>query len=222
VESEQSERQRAEAETKVRLFATLFCSTGFSHLLALNTGLPSFHTLLYYIRYVHMEAKDRVSRAEFDYGRLDLLDSKLNQDVVGPDEAAAIAAHLHANYPIFRYMYSLFDALLQERAVRLSTCRSWLAFVSDRGVVLSEPQYEDKPVCVLWPGREKPDGTALTLDAIKDFMQGQTAITLRRQGSGTASAAGPPPADVLYRRGRPALQLTLVLSGKVTRRLGSN
>jgi hypothetical protein len=49
-----------------------------------------------------MEAKDRVSRAEFDYGRLDLLDSKLNQDVVGPDEASAIAAHLHANYPIFR------------------------------------------------------------------------------------------------------------------------
>lgn len=63
--------------------------------------------------------------------------------------------------------------------------------------------------------REKPDGTALTLNAIKDFMQGQTAITLRRQGNGAASAAGPPPADVLYRRGRPALQLTLVLSGKV-------
>ena len=52
--------------------------------------------------YVHMEKKDRVNRADFDYGRLDLLDSKLNENLLSPEEINAIAAHLTTNYSVFK------------------------------------------------------------------------------------------------------------------------
>ena len=53
-------------------------------------------------QYIHMEKKDRVNRADFDYGRLDLLDSKLNENLLSPDEINAYAAHLCSNYPVFQ------------------------------------------------------------------------------------------------------------------------
>lgn len=53
-------------------------------------------------QFIHMEAKDRVNRQEFDYGRLDLLDSKLNENNLTADEVNAIAAHLIANNTVFK------------------------------------------------------------------------------------------------------------------------
>lgn len=49
-----------------------------------------------------MESKDRVNRQEFDYGRLDLLDSKLNENNLKSDEVNAIAAHLISNNQVFK------------------------------------------------------------------------------------------------------------------------
>ena len=53
-------------------------------------------------QYVHMERKDRVNRADFDYGKLDLLDDKLNENLLSPEEINAIAAHLCTNFGIFK------------------------------------------------------------------------------------------------------------------------
>lgn len=53
-------------------------------------------------QFIHMESRDRVNRQEFDYGRLDLLDSKLNENNLNPDEVNAIAAHLISNNSVFK------------------------------------------------------------------------------------------------------------------------
>jgi CRP-like cAMP-binding protein len=53
-------------------------------------------------QFVHMESRDKVNRKEFDYGRLDLLDSKLNENILAADEVSAIAAHLTSNYTMFQ------------------------------------------------------------------------------------------------------------------------
>jgi len=53
-------------------------------------------------QFIHMESRDKVNRQEFDYGRLDLLDSKLNENNLTNDEVNAIAAHLISNNEVFK------------------------------------------------------------------------------------------------------------------------
>jgi hypothetical protein len=50
-----------------------------------------------------METRDRVDRQEqFDFGRLSLLDSKLNENALSPQEASAVARFLVVNFKVFK------------------------------------------------------------------------------------------------------------------------
>ncbi len=49
-----------------------------------------------------MEKHDRVNRQEFDYGRLSLLDSKLDENALSIQEATAITSFLAVNVSIFK------------------------------------------------------------------------------------------------------------------------
>lgn len=53
-------------------------------------------------RFVHIERRDLVGRAEFDLGRLSLLDSKLDQGQLSTAEINAVTAHLCMNYSQFQ------------------------------------------------------------------------------------------------------------------------
>ncbi len=53
-------------------------------------------------QFVHMEKHDRVKRQEFDYGRLSLLDSKLDETALSFQEATAISSFLAVNVSIFK------------------------------------------------------------------------------------------------------------------------
>ena len=91
-------------------------------------------------QYVHMERKDRVNRADFDYGKLDLLDDKLNENLLSPEEINAIAAHLCTNFGIFKQAPSTGAAISVEDVKALLANTVKHALTLTRAAAETDPQ----------------------------------------------------------------------------------